>query len=108
MSDEPSDAQKIIAGVTLSAIKKQAYVLIEDDGRVLVGGALDLNRLAAEVDKALGGLTPRYAASYEKYPQLPVEKTISSTPDAAEKWLSLGEPRWLKVFGWVSGWTVTE
>lgn len=84
MSDEPSDAQKLIAEVIgdhrydISDVHVHRCVCGADIGRD--PDALDMHR-GAEVDKALGGLTRQ-----------------ESGPDGC------AYPRGR----WVSGWTVTE
>lgn len=82
------DAQRLIAEVALSAIKKQAHVLVEDNGRVLIGGSLDLDHVAVEVDKALGGLKREQVGGQRLGDDPRLEPIYESR--------------------WVSGWTVTE
>lgn len=86
MSDEPSDAQKLIAEVIgghrydISDVHVHRCVCGADIGRD--PDALDIHR-GVEVDKALGGLTRQ------------------SGCDMSTKWLD--GTRWAS-----SGWTVTE
>ncbi|WP_457149755.1 hypothetical protein [Mycobacteroides abscessus] len=63
MSDEPSDAQKLIEETLVGAIKDQTWTC-DSVGLLIVDGHLDVKELAVEVDKALGGLTREPGTAY--------------------------------------------
>lgn len=112
MSDEPSDAQKLIVGVlrdhrwkgrSLAPTRCTCGVTIRD---------LEAHR-AAEVDKALGGLDRAWAAVWpdDSYLTPWHEKwnfhPNKSARELAEVDVAEYEDTTLKS-QWVSGWTVTE
>ncbi|SKM17254.1 Uncharacterised protein [Mycobacteroides abscessus subsp. massiliense] len=105
MSDEPSDAQKLIAEVIgdhrydISDVHVHRCVCGADIGRD--PDALDIHR-GVEVDKALGGLTQKWAAHYIGDGELVTE---------CAKWQALrcaaAQPQTVRAESYfVSGWTV--
>lgn len=112
MSDEPSDAQKLIAEV----IGGHRYDISDVHVHRCVCGAvigrdpdaLDMHR-AAEVDKALGGLTlERSGVSI----RIPTGNPCDCGNEAHPSWCETRCARFRVSAGptarWVSGWTVTE
>ncbi|WP_016888290.1 hypothetical protein [Mycobacteroides abscessus] len=98
MSDEPSDAQKLIAEV----LKPLIYADMRYPDELFAQRRAEA--YAAEVDKALGGLTQKWAAHYIGDGELVTE---------CAKWQALrcaaAQPQTVRAeFYFVSGWTVTE
>lgn len=123
MSDEPSDAQKLIAEVMVT------HALVYDDWAVVdadfytcaCGWRLSSSasvhdhaaHVAAEVDKALGGLNRTWAAVFPDGSYMtPYHEVWNFHPNKSARELAEGdvaeyEDTTLKA-QWVSGWTVTE
>ncbi|WP_457156272.1 hypothetical protein [Mycobacteroides abscessus] len=98
MSDEPSDAQKLIAEVPKPII--YADMRYPDE----LFAQRRAEAYSVEVDKALGGLTQKWAAHYIGDGELVTE---------CAKWQALrcaaAQPQTVRAESYfVSGWTVTE
>ncbi|CPT12362.1 Uncharacterised protein [Mycobacteroides abscessus subsp. abscessus] len=117
MSDEPSDAHKLIAEVIL---RHQPNEWGQHDGWweccCQHGGPLvpwTPEHVAAEVDKALGGLNRTWAAVFPDGSYMtPYHEVWNFHPNKSARELAEGdvaeyEDTTLKA-QWVSGWTVTE
>lgn len=114
MSDEPSDAQKLIAEVIA-----KAWAKAQDDA--YLHGAwnstptVDPDEWAVEVDKALGGLTQEWATEFDSW----YRNTRGEKRDYVEHFDYKGDEHSARdhvrtskgvrlVNRFVSGWTVTE
>lgn len=114
MSDEPSDAQKLIAEVVRKHRRLPGTVTGPQYCSCVWSGLDYPAHVAAEVDKALGGLTPEWGVAYDG--GYSVEETYETEQEAhAEansRCLSCDTcrnafPKHVEA-RFVSGWTVTE
>ncbi|SLG48055.1 Uncharacterised protein [Mycobacteroides abscessus subsp. abscessus] len=124
MSDEPSDAQKLILEALSDAIAKSFVGVGEfviDRQRVArIDGRVDLRAVAAEVDKALGGLTRVWSVAgdcrlspgkdcdhFGEHGPWTCEAE-AETREEAEAFPIARQPDAHIKSRFVSGWTVTE
>ncbi len=107
MSDEPSDAQKLILEALSGAIAKSFVGVggfVIDRQRVArIDGRVDLRAVAAEVDKALGGLTREWSA------RMVGDGEVTAVSEGTARYCARQHPKtWDTVSRFASGWTVTE
>ncbi|MDO3206636.1 hypothetical protein [Mycobacteroides abscessus] len=113
MSDEPSDAQKLISEVVRKHRLLPGTVTGPQYCSCVWGGLDYPAHVAAEVDKALGGLNRTWAAVFPDGSYMtPYHEVWNFHPNKSARELAEGdvaeyEDTTLKA-QWVSGWTVTE
>lgn len=112
MSDEPSDAQKLIAKV-VRMHERNPWGQHDGWWECFCGAVYSPEHAAAEVDKALGGLNRTWAAVFPDGSYMtPYHEVWNFHPNKSARELAEGdvaeyEDTTLKA-QWVSGWTVTE